>query len=344
MPVEIVPLQDNMLADAALLLAARHGRDREFFSELPAKFESPRVAQIALEAAWGRPGASGCAALRDGRLVGYLLGDVTVDTLMGRTAWIRLAGHALDKSAPADLYADLYTATAPHWLAQGCFAHYVMVPAADRAVLDAWFALGFGQQQAYALRSFGDAAPADLVDYPELEIRLATPEDRAALRDVADIIASYQMRAPIWAPSPPEHIEELRDGYAGIPDDETAILWLALRGERIVGFQAYYPAEAGDDNPLIPEGCVELVVAATREEERGEGIGHALTQRGFAEARARGYTYCLTDWRVTNLLSSRFWPRQGFRPVVYRLERRIDERIVWAAGAVTLTCYDNDTR
>jgi hypothetical protein len=38
----------------------------------------------------------------------------------------------------------------------------------------------------------------------------------------------------------------------------------------------------------------------------------------------------VTDWRVTNLLSSRFWPRQGFRPVVYRLTRRIDARVAWA--------------
>jgi hypothetical protein len=30
------------------------------------------------------------------------------------------------------------------------------------------------------------------------------------------------------------------------------------------------------------------------------------------------------------LLPVRFWPRQGFRPVVYRLSRRIDPRIAWA--------------
>jgi hypothetical protein len=31
----------------------------------------------------------------------------------------------------------------------------------------------------------------------------------------------------------------------------------------------------------------------------------------------------VTDWRVTNLLSSRFWPRRGFRLSFLRLYRSI---------------------
>jgi hypothetical protein len=31
----------------------------------------------------------------------------------------------------------------------------------------------------------------------------------------------------------------------------------------------------------------------------------------------------VTDWRVTNLLASRFWPRRGFRASVLRLYRSI---------------------
>jgi hypothetical protein len=31
----------------------------------------------------------------------------------------------------------------------------------------------------------------------------------------------------------------------------------------------------------------------------------------------------LTDWRVTNLLASRFWPRRGFRTTFLRLYRSI---------------------
>jgi hypothetical protein len=30
-----------------------------------------------------------------------------------------------------------------------------------------------------------------------------------------------------------------------------------------------------------------------------------------------------TDWRAVNLLSSRFWPRRGFRPQYLRLYRSV---------------------
>lgn len=39
----------------------------------------------------------------------------------------------------------------------------------------------------------------------------------------------------------------------------------------------------------------------------------------------------LAEQRSTNLLASRFWPRLGFRPIAYRLVRRVDQRIAWAS-------------
>jgi GNAT superfamily N-acetyltransferase len=56
---------------------------------------------------------------------------------------------------------------------------------------------------------------------------------------------------------------------------------------------------------------------------RGGGVGLRLTQAAFAWARARGHDVIVTDWRVTNLLSSRFWPARGFRTTFLRLYRSI---------------------
>ena len=39
--------------------------------------------------------------------------------------------------------------------------------------------------------------------------------------------------------------------------------------------------------------------------------------------RDEGFTCAVTDWRATNLLSSRTWPALGYRPAIYRLHRRI---------------------
>jgi ribosomal protein S18 acetylase RimI-like enzyme len=105
---------------------------------------------------------------------------------------------------------------------------------------------------------------------------------------------------------------------------------LAFLDGEAVGCQGYWPAEPGDDDLLTPDGCCELSVAGTRPHVRGRGVGTALTHQNLRHAHEAGYDACLTDWRSTNLLAARFWPRQGFRPVAYRLVRRVDARIAWA--------------
>ena len=124
------------------------------------------------------------------------------------------------------------------------------------------------------------------------------------------------------------------ENYREVAADEEAIAWLAIEDrdgvETAVGFQIYYEAEPEPDDLYIPESCMELPAAGTLADARNRGIGLALTNAGFAFAKEAGYQYVLADWRTTNLQSSRFWPRRGFQPVVYRLFRRVDERIAWA--------------
>jgi hypothetical protein len=43
----------------------------------------------------------------------------------------------------------------------------------------------------------------------------------------------------------------------------------------------------------------------------------------FAWARNAGYATIVVDWRATNLLSSGFWPKRGFRTTFLRLYRSI---------------------
>ena len=75
-----------------------------------------------------------------------------------------------------------------------------------------------------------------------------------------------------------------------------------------------------------------MSVAGTREETRREGIGTLLTNHGLAQARAMGYRFCETDWRSANRGVARMLPQHGFRPIAYRLVRRVDARIAWAPG------------
>ena len=58
-------------------------------------------------------------------------------------------------------------------------------------------------------------------------------------------------------------------------------------------------------------------------EARGLGAGRALGEAVLAWTPRHGFTSAVTDWRATNLLSSRTWPRLGFRPSFLRLHRHL---------------------
>ena len=333
MAVQILPFRPNLISDAAALLAERHRQDRTSFPELPQQFENTAAAREAVDSVWNRAHATGVAAVDNGRLVGYLIGDMPTDRrdLMGRCGWIRLAGCAIDPGESASVIADLYAALASAWVARGCFTHFVLIPTAGPALLQTWFALSFGVEQVYALLSLRDYHSDVAIASPGLEIRRATPDDREALGGMSQIIRRHLAQAPVWGVSLPEEDEEYHAGYAKLIDDPTATVWLAVRRGQAVGFQAYFPTEpTADDDLLIPLHCIELSVAGTIPSARGQGVGRALTQRGLAHAIERGYQVCLADWRSTSLLAGRFWPRRGFRPVAYRLVRRIDPRIAWS--------------
>src|SRR5438094_9373862 len=94
---------------------------------------------------------------------------------------------------------------------------------------------------------------------------------------------------------------------------------------RIVGDFFVCPIELSNAHNSLarPPGAAFLGFAVTHPDVRGSGAGLALTDASFAWARARGYETMVTDWRETNLLSSRFWPRRGFRTTFLRLHRSI---------------------
>lgn len=329
MELEIVPFDESALDGAGRLLAGRHARHREAAPLLPARFERPEVAAEAIGAALRRPHAAGVAALDGERLVGYLVADLAIDAQRGRTAWVRLAGYAADPAYGVEPLRDLYAAASSRWVAAGCFDHYVMAPAGDRAGLDAWFSLSFGQEQVYALRPL-TAADTHPGQAPEIAVRRAGPGDAGALSEASGWIARHLARPPCYGAAIPEIMEEVRQGYGELASDQEWTVWLALRDDQLLGFQGYVAATGSPDDLLTPEGAVELGIAATREDVRGQGIAALLTRRGLAEARGAGFSYCVTDWRTTNLLASRAWPRLGFAPAFYRLVRRVDPRIAWA--------------
>lgn len=325
LPVTIQPFDSQHVEAAARLLAERHRVEQLTFPFLPALAE-PAAAR-AISASLSKPYAYGAAAFQNGVLAGYLIGYPTFSTVFGRGGWIDIAGHA---ASQPDVIHTLYMALSNHWIQQGCFDHHVVVSAANAALLESWFSLSFGKQQAYAVAALADDMPTHPMP-ADLEIRCADPEDRDIVRQIAVNNATYQTRAPVFAPAPPEYLDEVRKSYLELldsPDEGT--IWLALKGGQVVGYQVYTPAEPDDANLFFPQYAIELPAAGTLEAVRGGGVGTALTRYCFEHYRREGYQHVVIDWRTTNILASRFWTKMGFVPTAYRLARSIDPRIAWA--------------
>jgi GNAT superfamily N-acetyltransferase len=303
--MEIVPFAEEHVDAAAELLAARHATQRRSFPELPADVDYRSEIASLLE-----QGATG--AFTEGA---YVLGRPAGSDLWGPNMWVDAAGHAANDE---ELLRDVWAAAASGWFEQGVRAHYALVPASDGALLDGWFRLGFGAQQAHGL-----------IEIPEREwpsgVREATEDDIEALVEIGPLLSRHQRSSPVFTSVPEQTPEDVR---ADVLDDfaleGVANLVYEVDG-RIVSNFFVCPLEMSRAHSGLarPTRAAFIGFAITRPDARGSGAGVALTDASFAWARERGYQVMVTDWRETNLLASRFWPRRGFRTSFLRLHRWI---------------------
>jgi ribosomal protein S18 acetylase RimI-like enzyme len=318
--LEVVPFSEEHLEDAAGLLAARHARQREVEPLLPERFEGPGPAHEELLAAWHADGASGAAAFRKGRLIGYLVAAPRDVEVWGENVWIEPAGHAVEE--PEDIR-DLYAAAAARWFDEERRRHYALVPATDAELVDAWFRLGFGQQRAHGVQKI--PAQVDVRVPAGFDIREPREDDIEALLAVDFALPAHQRSSPVFSPRPLPTNDSLRvEWRSTLAGDEEKVLIGCLEG-RPVACWSVSPAELSSHHRGLarPDRACYLGFASTLPEIRGSGIGVALTDASLAAAAEEGYAAMVTDWRVTNLLASRFWPKRGFRPAFFRLYRSI---------------------
>ena len=317
--LELVPFSDEHLEDAATLLAARLARDRALEPLLAARYQEPSEALEELRRLRKADGASGSAALRAGRLAGYVIGAPREPEVWGENTWVDFSGHAVEDP---ELARDLYGHAAVRWVEAGSRRHYVLLPA-DPPLVDAWFRVGFGQQQGHGYQEVPERTQVRVPD--GCEIRKPTEADVDRLLEVDLALPRHQQSSPVFSEQPLPSEEELREEWARTLAGTEETVLIGLRDGRPVACWGFVPAEMSRHyhGPMLPERACYLGFASTVPEARGSGLGVALTQAGFAWAAEQGYGAMVTDWRVTNLLASRFWPPRGFRPSVLRLYRSI---------------------
>ena len=153
-------------------------------------------------------------------------------------------------------------------------------------------------------------------------IRPGTPDDFRPMRPGSSIAMSESMvPAPSFSGTVTQSHEEVLAEWREDGDSDDYEFFVAERDGRIVGHTLLSPT--GRRTCACRRRRIDLAQVTTEPEARGTGVGRALTAHVLALG-ARAWPLCMTtDWRMTNLYASRFWPKRGFRPTFLRLYRSI---------------------
>ena len=333
MKIELKSFTQNMLSEASALLAKRHQRNRQINPLLPVRFEKQKVAEEALEALWQKKYRNGYAAFRNGKMVAYLLGDFTIQP-WGRCGYVYLPGYALANGESTSTLQDLYALLGNDWVKNGIFSHGLYISAADSAVVEALFDVGFGKERVDALLDLRT------LDFPKIEepegitVRQAGKGDNENLGELSDVISLALANPPYWHPTVPEDFDELHEGWSELADDKEWTVWIALENDEPVGAVGFKLQTESVTDMLSNPQSIYLSIAATKSQVRGRGISTYLTWNGLEQAHQTGFEICYINWISPNLLASRHWPKYGFKEVSFRLSKRIDPMIAWTSNAV----------
>lgn len=258
--------------------------------------------------------ATGAVALSDGIVVGYLLGRHSSGQI-GPHVWSTSAGHAADDH---DFIPDLYAWAATRWVDEGLTRHFVF-SAADREHVEPWFRLGFGASAIHAVRPIPGWA---IHRGPrEVHVRLSRPEDLDEIVPLARELPLHLQASPSFSELAVVSEDEVRDEWRDTWERREYTHFVAELDGPIVGQLLLYRRPTGELR--IPPNSIDLGNASSMPGLRGVGIGRALTSAAIEWANEQGFAAMTTDWRATNLLAARLWPRLDFRPKFMRLYRSI---------------------
>lgn len=314
MVLEVVPLAEEHLEDAAALASSRY---KELLVEIP--LLPPRYAEVdtllpLLRKIVGE--GPGVAAICRGRLVGFLTGWL-LPSFRGRQAVLSPEwGNAVDRENSRRIYEEMYTHISASWVADGYLTHLIGKLANGYDGINVWHWLGFGMIAVDALRGLNPVQdPAARV-----VIRRGGPEDITEAMVLIDSLKRHSASAPTFLIQTEPRDQQYYEEWLANPDNA---LWLAYNGTKPVAFMQHGPASLDSCTIIRDEKTASITGAYTRESVRNRGIASALLNRSLEWARGEGYERCAVDFEPMNPLATRFWLR-NFKPVCYALVRHVD--------------------
>ena len=316
MTIEIHPLEEKHLADAAALACARYRDLRERLPLMPSRYEDPDAILPQLRDLAQQ--APGVVAIRDNQFAGFLVAYQFPDFRGMPSTYSPEWANGAEMDDSRRIYEALYTGLSAQRVAEGYCTHLLSIMANDQDGIGGWRWLGFGLLGADGVR---DLQP---VPGPTAGVDLC----RAGAGDSQQVTALLgALRDHMAAPPTFLYTEDAvgaEEGEEWLADPAHAA-WLAYEGMEAVACMVQGPANPRASEIIRDRGTTSIVAAYTRETARGKGVASALLNQVLAWGRAQGYERCAVDWEPMNVPATRFWMRH-FQPVSYALVRHVDKR------------------
>jgi GNAT superfamily N-acetyltransferase len=313
MALDIVPLRDQHLQDAALLVQSRYRALKQPLPLLPARWE--RLSEIAPLLREMLPTSPGVAAIRDGKLVGFMMALIIPSFLGQRTAYCPEWANGATYVEPGVIYEQMYGRLAVQWASSGCRLHAVSLMALDAVTTNAWHWMGFGLVTIDALR---DLSPVD-VKPSSVKIRMANMGDVGTATTFGELLQKHLTSPPIsWQNEPHDYAQWLR-----APGN---VMWLAQAGGKIVGCMGLSTGNPDASLILRDDKTASIVMTFVTDRYRGQGVAGALLNHALEAARNQGYERCAVDFEPMNTAAARFWLK-WFKPATYTMLRWIPDKL-----------------
>jgi len=310
----LVALREEHLEEAAALAGHRYRGLRERVELLPARYGDSRILLPLLREVVGAGPA--VAAVREGRLVGFLAGWLLPSFRGSRAAFSPEWANGAVADDARRIYEEMYTHLSAAWVDKGTYTHLISTLANDSCCLSVFHWLGFGMIAADAVRGLEPVAGVT----GDGRIHRGGLDDIEAAMALSEALERHMASAPTFL----AHDEPRdRQHYESWLADPANALWLACEGAEAVAFMTLGPASMDACTIIQDNKTASIVAAFASESVRGQGVSAALLNRALEWARGEGYERCAVDFEPMNPWAAHFWLKH-FRPVAYTLVRYVD--------------------
>lgn len=273
---------------------------------------NPVISTQLLSDALGDVTAQTWVAERDDVIVGHLYGALLESESYGRGVWIGPDGASFETT---DVLSDLYSVAGATWIEHGALEHYVWT-IDDITSTQPWYEMGFARMHARGVMRLRDRPNHGFPD--GYALRRGGVDDIEIALALDDELDAVQRSGPSFAIGL-DHSNK-RDELLETLDDPEVHHYIVQYGEHPVAQCITFPLPHRRGSF---EQTLHLSAVTVDAEHRRVGVGTAMIDAALANARAAGFEYVETNWRVTNRRARNFWLDFGFEPTYVRLHRTI---------------------